>query len=251
MITVDSFEYEKATKYPLSEVYENCCGPGGLKVTEFLAEKAETRPGQRLLDVGANSGYQTCFLAAEYDPAAVVGIDPWDGAVKQLRANAEAWGVADDVTAIRAGVPDTGFSDETFDRVFATTVLEMIRGIDGESGYRESIEEIHRILKPGGVFALGEPMHTGSEIPEEIRPDVTTGDMPAPWSECFATVEETVAAVESAGFNVLEADEAPDARLWWEEYGRHDPDASDEYDLIQRDDGRWVTFGYVIAIKER
>jgi hypothetical protein len=73
--------------------------------------------------------------------------------------------------------------------------------------------------------------------------------MPAPWSECFATVEETVWAVESAGFTVLDAGEASDARLWWDEYGMYDPDASEEYDLIQRDDGRWVTYGYVIANK--
>jgi ubiquinone/menaquinone biosynthesis C-methylase UbiE len=199
--------------------------------------------------VGTNRGYQTCFRAAEYDTAVIVGIDPWREALQQLRRNASEWGVEGKIRSLQASVPDTPFRDESFDRVYATTVLEMIRGMDGESRYRACLDEIYRVLEPGGPLGLGEPMHRDVEIPAEIYDYVTTGDMPAPWSECFATVEETVWAVESAGFTVLDAGEASDARLWWDEYGMYDPDASEEYDLIQRDDGRWVTYGYVIANK--
>ena len=69
---------ERSAKYTdLDTVYANCSGPGGLKLTEFIASKLDLKPGTRLLDIGSAWGYQTCFLAKEYGVFAI-GIDPWD-----------------------------------------------------------------------------------------------------------------------------------------------------------------------------
>jgi cyclopropane fatty-acyl-phospholipid synthase-like methyltransferase len=79
-------------------VYSECSGPGGLQLTEFMAEKMQLQPGARLLDIGIERGYQTCFLASEYE-ALVIGIDPdedrSDGIphIEHLQRNARAWGV--------------------------------------------------------------------------------------------------------------------------------------------------------------
>jgi cyclopropane fatty-acyl-phospholipid synthase-like methyltransferase len=72
------FEYTKSCKYTNPDLtYSECSGPGGLRLTEFMAEKMNLRPGARLLDIGIERGYQTCFLAKEYD-VLVIGIDPDD-----------------------------------------------------------------------------------------------------------------------------------------------------------------------------
>ena len=208
----------------------------------------EIQPKDKLLDVGTNGGYQTCFLAKEYNPF-IIGIDPWGDSVERLTQNARDMGVESKVIGMKTGVPNTGFACCSFDKVISTTTLEMIRGIKGEEGYKESVTEIYRILKPGGIFGLGEPMHKDVKIPREIYPYVTVGDMPAPWTECFATLQETIEAVKSVGFRIIEAEEAPDAQLWWEEYCKYDLAAGDDVEVIEKDQGRWTTYGYIIAQK--
>ena len=73
------------------------------------------------------------------------------------------------------------------------------------------------------------------------------------WANCFATIQATETACSSAGFEIIQADYAPDARLWWQEYAAYDPGCreglDDERKAIEVDDGRWLSFGYVIAKK--
>lgn len=244
-----NFSYKKSKKYDdLKKIYKEVSGPGGLKLAEFIAEKMDIKPGNKLLDVGTNKGYQTCFLAKEYGPI-IVGIDPWEDSVEKLMQNAILWKTENKIIGLKAGVPNTNFADNSFDRVYCTTTLEMIRGMKGENGYRECLSEIYRILSPGGIFGLGEPMHKDVEIPPEIYPYITKGDMPAPWVECFATLEDTIEAVKSAGFKIIEADYAPDAQIWWQEYAEYCPDPGDDAIVINQDKGRWLSFGYIIAKK--
>ena len=129
----------------------------------------------------------------------------------------------------------------------------MIRGWQGEGAYRECLVEIYRVLRPGGVFGLGEPMHLDVEIPDDLRSLVAEG--PDPWVNYFVTLHETIDGVLSAGFVVEEAAYAPDARCWWQEYAEYDPMCSQDPEgdplRIEVDGGRWLSFGYVIARKPK
>jgi len=249
--------YKKSSKYPdLETIYAQCSGPGGLKLAEFMAEKMQLRTGKRLLDVGMNRGYQTCFLAKEYG-LFTVGIDPWNDRqddrphIEHLMDNANTWGIGDLVLGIQVGVPETRFASNSFDYVYSTTALEMIRGFQGESAYRACLAEIHRLLRPNGIFGLGEPMHFDVEIPPDLAPLITQGS--DAWVNFFATITETLDAVESVGFEIIEADYVPEARSWWQEYATYDPscrvDPDGEAHTIGVDGGRWLSFGYVIARK--
>jgi hypothetical protein len=55
------------------------------------------------------------------------------------------------------------------------------------------------------------------------------------------------------GFQILEADYAPDAWNWWSQFAINDPhclaDPQGEARIIQQDGGRWLSYGYVIARK--
>jgi SAM-dependent methyltransferase len=250
--------YPRASKYAdLHTVYAQCGGPGGLKLAEFMAEKMQLQSNRRLLDVGTSRGYQSCFLAKEYG-VFVVGIDPWvdrDGRrahIDYLMDNARTWQVPELVLGVQVGVPDTRFAENTFDYVYSTTTLEMIRGMEGEEVYRKCLAEVYRVLKPDGVFGLGEPMHLDVDVPADLAPLVTQGS--APWADCFTTIGETKTACNSVGFEIVEAGYAPDACLWWEEYAEYDPGCQTDLDgdrrTIQVDNGRWLSFGYVVAKKQ-
>jgi len=249
--------YPKASQYPdLATIYTQCSGPGGLKLAEFMAGKMGLAPGVRLLDVGTNRGYQTCFLAKAYE-VFVVGIDPWmdrDGTqshIAYLMDNARTWGVEARVLGVQVGLPDTRFDDEAFDAVYTSTTLEMIRGIEGEGAYRAALAEIYRVLKPGGVFGLSEPMHLDVPIPTELVSRVSEGY--ASWADCFATIEATETACRSVGFEILKAAYAPDAELWWDEYAQYDPgcraDPDGERKTIELTNGVWLSFGYILGRK--
>jgi cyclopropane fatty-acyl-phospholipid synthase-like methyltransferase len=259
--TLKQFEYTKSCKYTdLALIYSECSGPGGLQLTEFMAEKMQLRHGAHLLDIGIERGYQTCFLAKEYD-VFVVGIDPDDDRadgvphVEHLQRNARAWEVSDHVIGLKLGVPDTRFAANTFDFVHSTTTLEMVRGLFGVDYYRECLAEILRVLRPGGIFGLGEPMHLDVTIPPDLSPIYTAGGGVGPegWAACFATVAETASLCCEMGFHVLEADHAPDAWNWWNQFVLNDPhckaDPQGEARVIQQDGGRWLSYGYVIAQK--
>ncbi len=253
--------YTKSSRYPdLALIYSECSGPGGLQLTEFMAEKMQLRPGARLLDIGIEHGFQTCFLANEYD-LFVIGIDPDDDRrdgiphIEHLQRNVREWEVADLVIGLKVGVPDTRFAGDTFDFVHSTTTLEMVRGLFGVDYYRQCLAEIYRVLRPGGIFGLGEPMHRDVPIPPDLFPIYTKGAGVGPegWAACFASVEETATLCREAGFKILEADLAPDAWDWWDQFVHNDPyckaDPQGEAKIIQQDGGRWLSYGYVIAQK--
>jgi len=250
--------YPKAEKYPdLETIYSQCSGPGGLKLAEFLAEKINLVPGKRVLDVGMNRGYQSCFLAKEYG-INLVGIDPWTDRkdnrphVDHLTENAISWGVEDLVLGLQVGVPDTRFASSSFDYVYSTTALEMIRGTKGEDAYRDSTKEIHRVLRPDGLFALGEPMHLDVEPAPLILDLIQQGE--EDWTKFFVTIGETVSVIQSVGFEIIESGYVTDAHSWWLEYATYDPycrnDPNGEAKTIKMDAGSWLSFGYVIARKK-
>jgi len=252
-------EYRKASKYPDYErVYRECSGPGGLKIAEFIAEKISLEAGSRLLDIGMNGGYQTCFIAKEYGVFAV-GIDPGNDPVnrpetanvERLMDNARSWGVANRVLGIQVGVPESRFARDCFDAAYSTTTFEMIRGFDGEKKYRECLSEVLRVLRPGGHFGYGDPMCLDVDIPPDVEPLVAKG--PACWVDCVVTVDKTVEAFKAVGFEVMEADYVPDANTLWEEYAQYDQgcqaNPDDDPKIIRVNAGRWLSLGYVIARK--
>lgn len=257
-----NFTYSKSSYYTdLATIYAECSGPGGLRLTEFMAEKMGLRPGSRLLDIGIEHGYQTCFLAKEYG-VQVIGIDPDDDRadglphIEHLSHNARAWGVENQVIGLKLGVPDTHFVANTFDFIHSTTTLELVRGFFGTEFYQKCLGEIYRILRPGGIFGLGEPMHLDVPIPADLSIYASGGGAgPEGWAKCFATITETEAICRAVGFDILEAAYTPDAWDWWDEFSRNDPycqaNPEGEAKIIQQDGGRWLSYGYVIARKPK
>lgn len=245
-------KYPKSDKYTdLKTIYQECSGPGGLQLAEYMAEKMNIEQKKKLIDIGFNRGYQTCFLAKEY-AADIVAIDPLNDLdtdlphLDYLMKNAADFDVLNQVLGVKSGVPDTLMPTNYFDYAYSTTTLEMVRGYQGMDMYRASLQEIYRILKKGGVFGLGEPMHFDVPIPDDLAEYVKRNK----WGECFATIEETKQAVLDAGFTILEAGYCEEADRWWQEFAAFEPGCDpNDVAVIKKNNERWLSFGYVIAVK--
>jgi ubiquinone/menaquinone biosynthesis C-methylase UbiE len=108
---------------------------------------AHLAPGMSLLDVGCGPGTITADLAGRLGEGTVVGIDLAEEVVELAR---EQHLVTDGANlSFQAGnVYALEFADATFDVVYAHQVLQHLgRPV-------EALEEMHRVLKPGGLAAV-------------------------------------------------------------------------------------------------
>lgn len=101
--------------------------------------------GKRVLDAGCGIGYGSQMLASV--AASVVAVDYCPDAVLYARENHPASNlrhVAGDVTRL-------GFRDHSFDVVVSLEVFEHILE------YRAYLDEVRRLLVPGGMFVMSTP----------------------------------------------------------------------------------------------
>jgi|GEM_PF-4494315 len=104
-------------------------------------------PGQDVLELGCGPGTITLDLAAAVLPGRVAGVELSAAAIETARRLAAG---REQVNArfLVAHPGELPFADGTFDRVFSHGLLERV------VRPREVLEEIRRVLRPGGVAAL-------------------------------------------------------------------------------------------------
>jgi ubiquinone/menaquinone biosynthesis C-methylase UbiE len=102
-----------------------------------------------LLEVGCSSGFLIRELRREYPKATLVGADVVSASLGKLaKANPT-------VAFVRMNMVQCVFPEHSFDGVVALNVLEHIED-DGHA-----VQEIYRVLKPGGVFVVEVPQGPG------------------------------------------------------------------------------------------
>jgi glycosyltransferase involved in cell wall biosynthesis/ubiquinone/menaquinone biosynthesis C-methylase UbiE len=109
-----------------------------------LMEWLELQDGERVFDCGCGMGFYLMAMG-ELHALRLVGLD---GDVERL-----AWARREEVPAelLSGNILRLPFPDESFDKVLMSEVLEHI---DDD---RRALQEIYRVLKPGGVLALSVP----------------------------------------------------------------------------------------------
>jgi tellurite methyltransferase len=110
--------------------------------------KGRLTPGMRVLDAGSGSGRNLpYFLRHGYD---VCAVDATPGAIEQVRALAAELAPALPATNFRVDALESlSFPDHDFDAVLASAVLHFARD---ERHFRAMVDELWRVLRPGGLF---------------------------------------------------------------------------------------------------
>ncbi|MEM7668508.1 MAG: class I SAM-dependent methyltransferase [Pseudomonadota bacterium] len=113
-------------------------------VGEQLAEAADIRPGQKVLDVAAGNGNATLAAARRF--ADVTSTDYVASLLDKGRVRAEAEGA--NVRFLQADAEALPFSDWQFDSVLSTF------GVMFTPDHGQSANEMMRVCKPGGKIGL-------------------------------------------------------------------------------------------------
>jgi SAM-dependent methyltransferase len=100
--------------------------------------------GQNLLEVGPGPGLTTDFLRTRFDHIAALEVDPaLADLLKQRMSGTNVTVTQGDATAVP-------FDDATFSGAVAFT---MLHHVPSPALQDRLLSEVHRVLKPGGVFA--------------------------------------------------------------------------------------------------
>jgi MPBQ/MSBQ methyltransferase len=163
---------------------------GGKGATERLARLAGLRPGMRVLDVGGGLGGPARTLAAKYGCHVTV-VDLTESYVRAAAMLTTHLGLSDRVTHQVGDALALPFAAGVFDVVW--TQNSGMHTADKEGLYAG----LHRVLRPGGLLALQEPMAG------PVQPPI----FPVMWARDASTSfllppEEMRALIAAAGFRV-------------------------------------------------
>ena len=171
---------------------------------------AELHAGEVVLDLGSGGGIDVLLSARRVGPTGkAYGLDMTDEMLALARENQVKAGVTN-VEFLRGEIEDVPLPDESVDVIISNCVINLSLDKD------KVLAEAHRVLKPGGRFAVSDMVYQGDlgAVPEEIKRSVEL------WGGCIAGALEEhdyVARLESAGFVGAEVVPTTDYRA---KYGR-------------------------------
>ena len=154
--------------------------------TEF----AKIQPGDTVLDLGSGAG-NDCFVA-RYETGSegkVIGVDFTPSMVKKARLNADKLGYNN--VEFRVGdIDDMPVLDDSVDVVVSNCVLNLV------PDKPKVINEIMRVLKPGGHFSISDIVLVG-DLPETLQAEAEM------YAGCVAGAiqkSDYLAAIQETGF---------------------------------------------------
>jgi arsenite methyltransferase len=135
--------------------------PGGAATTRRALELIGLGPGERLLDVASGDG-ASALLAARELGCEVVGVEYGKGAVRAAHASAAAAGLGLRVDFRQGDAEAVPVDDGEFDAVLCECSLCTF------PDKRRAVEEIRRVLRPGGRLALCDVVVDRPRLPAEL-----------------------------------------------------------------------------------
>lgn len=187
----------------LAEMGKKVLRPGGRRLSAWMIGNARVRDA-RVVELAPGLGVTARVILDEH-PAGYVGVDEDADAVTSA---SDAVGASGRV--IRAQANDTGLPDASADVVVGEAMLTM----QGERGKAAIIDEAHRLLVPGGRYAIHElclrPDDLADDIKDSLRKDlartirVNARPLTVPeWSELLESHGFRVEAVRTAEMGLL------------------------------------------------
>lgn len=152
---------------------------------------AKIEAGDTVIDLGSGAG-NDCFVARhETGPTGkVIGIDFTDSMIEKARANTEKLGY-NNIEFRYGDIEKMPVSDNVADVIVSNCVLNLVPNKPAV------INEIARVLKPGGHFSISDIVLVGT-LPEALRQDAEM------YAGCVAGAiqkDEYLGLIEAANFN--------------------------------------------------
>jgi len=118
---------------------------------ESIVNSLEIKNGDRILDFGTGNGYLSFAIAKKYPESTVLGLDIVSKTLKQNRLYALEKEIINIEFSDYNGI-SLPFENDVFDRIVTRYVLHHVPDI------QYTFNEISRVLKPGGLFLLSDPI---------------------------------------------------------------------------------------------
>ena len=151
---------------------------------------ADLKPGARVLDLGSGGGLDVFLSAKAVGPTGkAIGLDMTDEMLELARRNQAEAGVTN-VEFVKGEIEDIPLPDGSVDVIISNCVINL------SSDKPAVFQEAHRVLAPGGRFAVTDVVAT-RPFTEEEQADL------ASWTGCIAgalTIDEFRNGLTAAGF---------------------------------------------------
>ncbi len=137
---------------------------GKLRARDQIMESIPWRGDEMVLDVGCGRGLLLIEAAKHLTTGTAVGIDIWSQTDQSANRPESTWRnalaeeVADRIQVKDADARQLPFDDKSFDTVLSSLVLH---NIPDRSGRAQAVQEIARVLKPGGRAVIVDVARTG------------------------------------------------------------------------------------------
>ena len=122
-------------------------------------------PGESAVDIGCGAGFDTLQAALQVGPEGrVIAVDMTEAMREKTKAGATALGVSN--VDVRHGyMEELPVEDASVDVVISNGVINLTPDKVG------AMREVHRVLKPGGRFQIGDIV-VHKEVPQDAKDDI-------------------------------------------------------------------------------
>ncbi|KAF0324405.1 sterol 24-c-methyltransferase [Colletotrichum asianum] len=178
----------------------------------YLAHMIDIKKGMKVLDVGCGVGGPAREIA-KFTGAYITGLNINEYQVERATRYTKKERMDKNVQIVQADFMNIPFEDNTFDAVYA------IEATVHAPSLQAVYSEIHRVLKPGGVFGVYEWVMTEAYDNDNLshrktRIEIEQGNGIAN----MVKASEALRAFEAAGFEILENEDMadrPDPSPWY------------------------------------
>lgn len=142
---------------PVREASYRTCA----RMAELVADKLG--PDARVLDIGGGYGGSARYIASKYG-AEVVSLNLSEVQNERGRELTAEWGLQDKVTIVDGNFENIPYAADSFDVVWSQDAIL-------HSGNRPRVlDEVVRVLRPGGVFVFTDPMSADGVPADVLQP---------------------------------------------------------------------------------